>query len=211
MLPRSLATSFAFSLVPIKLVKSARDAVRGGRARNVSAYVAEALADKVMLDDLSALLQQMLADRWPFNKDRAPVCGQDPEWFENQQPVTGATLDSGALVAFERSKRQVVALVARALERKDVLALPAGVIAQVWRDGARQVRLVRLLASNLVEIVVLDDPTARAVGQLCGVTSTADVVDASVVCCARQRGHAILTSDPDDIRRIDPRIEVLAV
>lgn len=125
--------------------------------------------------------------------------------------MSGATLDSGALIAFERNQRAVVALVARAHERGDRLAVPAGVVAQVWRDGRRQVRLVRLLGSPLVDVVPLDDHAARAVGQLCGVSGTTDVVDASVVLCARQRGHRVLTSDPDDLRRIDPRLQMVAV
>jgi Arc/MetJ-type ribon-helix-helix transcriptional regulator len=48
--------------LPPRLVKAAKTAVRAGRAPNVSAYVAEALAEKVMIDDLSALLQEMLAE-----------------------------------------------------------------------------------------------------------------------------------------------------
>lgn len=63
----------------------------------------------------------------------------------------------------------------------------------------------------LVDVVPLDDHAARAVGQLCGVSGTTDVVDASVVLCARQRGHRVLTSDPDDLRRIDPRLQMVAV
>jgi len=125
--------------------------------------------------------------------------------------MRGATLDSGALIAFERAKRAVVALIARALECGDRLAVPAGVVAQVWRDGTRQVRLVRLLASETIEVVALDDPMARAVGQLCGVTGAVDVIDASVVYCARQRDHIVLTSDAEDLRRIDPRVEYVAV
>lgn len=125
--------------------------------------------------------------------------------------MTGATLDAGALIAFERGKRRVVALVARALERGDVLAVPAGVVAQVWRDGSRQVRLVRLLGSYVVEVVPLDDRTARAVGQLCGATGTADVVDVSLVLCARERGHAVVTADVRDLRRIDPDLELVRV
>lgn len=48
--------------LPSMLVKAAKSAVRGGRAPNVSAYVADAIAEKVMLDDLSALLEEMLAE-----------------------------------------------------------------------------------------------------------------------------------------------------
>lgn len=58
--------------LPPHLVRAAKKAVRGGRAPNVSAYVADALADKVMLDDLSALLDEMLADTGgrPTNAER---------------------------------------------------------------------------------------------------------------------------------------------
>lgn len=125
--------------------------------------------------------------------------------------MTGATLDAGALIAFERGKRRMVALVARALERGDILAIPAGVVAQVWRDASRQVRLVRLLGSYVVEVVPLDDRTARGVGQLCGATGTADVVDGSLVLCARERGHAVVTADVRDLRRIDPDLELVPV
>lgn len=105
----------------------------------------------------------------------------------------------------------MVALVARALERGDVLAIPAGVVAQVWRDASRQVRLVRLLGSYVAEVVPLDDRTARAVGQLCGATDTADVVDVSLVLCARERGHAVVTADVRDLRRIDPNLELVPI
>ena len=121
----------------------------------------------------------------------------------------GLTLDAGALIAFERNERRLVALLARALEHDLTLAVPAGVVAQVWRDGRRQARLARLLAAPEVELEPLDDIRARAAGQLCGVTRTADVVDASVVLCARTRKHAIVTSDPADLRRLDPKAHLI--
>jgi predicted nucleic acid-binding protein len=118
----------------------------------------------------------------------------------------GATLDAGALIAFERGQRNVVALVARAIERDAVLAVPAGVVAQIWRDGARQARLTRLLAASIIDIVPLDDHAARAAGQLLGASGTTDVVDASAVWCARERGHAVVTADVEDMRVIDPSV-----
>jgi hypothetical protein len=125
--------------------------------------------------------------------------------------MSGLTLDAGALIAFERNDRTVVALLARALEVHYSLAVPAGVVGQVWRDGRRQVRLARLLGSDQVEIEALDDQRAREAGQLCGVAGVADVIDASAVLCARRRGHRIVTSDPVDIRRLDPSLPVIAV
>lgn len=54
-----------------------------------------------------------------------------------------------------------------------------------------------------------DGMSARAAGQLCGATRTHDVIDAAVVLCARARGHAVLTSDPDDLRRLDPSLKTV--
>jgi len=125
--------------------------------------------------------------------------------------VSGAVLDAGALVEFERNNRRVVAIVARALDLDDPLVVPAGVVAQVWRDGRRQARLARLLGSPLCEVVALDDHGARATGQLCGASGTTDVVDSSVVVIARQRGLRVLASDAGDLRRLDPRLDVVPV
>ena len=123
----------------------------------------------------------------------------------------GLTLDAGALIAFERNDRAVVAIVARAREHNIPLAAPAGVVGQVWRDGSRQVRLARLLGSDLVDVVPLDDARARAAGQLCGVAGTHDVIDASVVLCARQRSHGVLTADADDLKRLDSSLRYVRV
>ncbi|MHB1553100.1 MAG: PIN domain-containing protein [Acidimicrobiales bacterium] len=123
--------------------------------------------------------------------------------------AVGITLDAGALVAFERGQRRAVALVARARERGERLRVPAGVVGQVWRDGRRQANLSRLLGSDSCDIVGLDDHGARAAGQLLGVAGGNDVIDATVVLCARSRGHRIATSDPDDMHRLDPHAELV--
>ena len=125
--------------------------------------------------------------------------------------MAGLTLDSGALIAFERNDRPMVAIVARAVQQRIPLTVPAGVVGQVWRDGRRQARLARLLGSDIVEIEPLDDLRARAAGQLCGVKGTRDVIDASVVLCARERGQGVVTSDVDDLRRLDPALRLVAV
>jgi hypothetical protein len=105
----------------------------------------------------------------------------------------------------------VVALLARALHHGSAIVVPAGVVAQVWRDGRRQARLARLLASHEVVVEALDDRRAREAGQLCGVRGTADVVDASVVLAALARGHRIATSDPEGIARLDPGVDAIVV
>src|SRR2546428_13221449 len=113
--------------------------------------------------------------------------------------MPGLAFDAGALIAFERNGRTFVALIARALELRYSLAVPAGVVGQVWRDGRRQVRLARLLGADEIEIEPLDDRRAREGGQLCGVSGTTDVVDASVGLCARPRGHRLRQQIPTTI------------
>ena len=125
--------------------------------------------------------------------------------------MSGLTLDAGALIAFERNDRRVVTMLARALERRLPIAVPAGVVGQVWRDGRRQVALVRLLGSSAIDVEPLDDARARAAGQLCGAAGTADVIDASVVLCARSRGQAVMTSDVGDLRRLDRTLRLVAI
>jgi hypothetical protein len=78
--------------------------------------------------------------------------------------VSGFVFDAGALIAFERSDRAVVMLAKRLLALRAQLVVPAGVLGQVWRDGARQVRLARLLGSPIVTVESLDDRRARAAG-----------------------------------------------
>jgi len=125
--------------------------------------------------------------------------------------MSGLTLDSGALIAFERNDRRVVAIIERAFKLGIRLAVPAGVVGETWRAGRRQARLARLLGSDVIEIEVLDDRRARAAGQLCGVTHTDDVIDASVVLCARSRGHGVLTSDMGDLRRLDSTLRYVPI
>ena len=125
--------------------------------------------------------------------------------------MSGLTLDTGALIAFERNDRRVVAIIERALTHRFRLSVPAGVVGQAWSDGRRQARLARLLGSDLIEVEALDDRRARMAGQLCGATQTTDVIDASVVLCARARGHGVLTSDAGDLQRLDSSLRYVSV
>jgi hypothetical protein len=123
----------------------------------------------------------------------------------------GLVLDAGALIAYERGDRRTIGIIERTTARGDRVAVPVGALAQVWRDGRLQVRLVRLLSSACCEVVPLDDFSAREAGQLLGVTGTSDVVDATVVRCARRRGLPVLTSDPGDLRRLDRTVRLIPV
>jgi hypothetical protein len=119
-------------------------------------------------------------------------------------------LDAGAFIAFEKNDRKVRTLIELALAHGASLWTTGGVVAQVWRDGSRQVRLARLLGSEVVHVQPLDREEAQATGAICGEAGTRDIVDGSVVLLARKHGAAIVTSDPDDLRRIDPAAQLIS-
>jgi Arc/MetJ-type ribon-helix-helix transcriptional regulator len=48
--------------LPRRLAEGARRAVKRGRSSSVSAYIAAAVEEKTKMDDLAALLDEMLAD-----------------------------------------------------------------------------------------------------------------------------------------------------
>jgi hypothetical protein len=121
------------------------------------------------------------------------------------------TLDAGALIALDRGDRRMIALIRQALSENRRFFVPAAVIGQAWRDGRRQAVLSRFLRSEEVHVVPLDERLSRAAGELCGATSTADVIDASVVIVARERRDLIVTSDPADLRRLDPSATIVSL
>ena len=125
--------------------------------------------------------------------------------------AAGIVLDAGALIALDRGDKRMIALLDRALTQGRAFRVPAGVVGQAWRDGRVQVTLARFLRSEEVEIVPLDEQLARSCGELCGATNSADIIDASVVILARQRRDPIVTSDPNDLRRLDPSAQIIPV
>jgi predicted nucleic acid-binding protein len=123
----------------------------------------------------------------------------------------GYTLDAGALIAIERGSSTLRAVLEHAVARDRDIAIPAGVVGQVWRGGAGQARLAGFLRRHRHEVVPLDDRLTRLAGELCGVSRTSDVIDATVVLCAWERRHLVVTSDPDDIHALDPALAVYVV
>ncbi len=123
----------------------------------------------------------------------------------------GIVLDAGALIALDRGDKRMIALLQRALTQRRAFRVPAGVVGQVWRDGRAQVTLARFLRSEGVEVIPLDEQLARSCGELCGAADSRDIVDASVVILARKRRDAIVTSDPDDLRRLDPGAHIIPI
>jgi hypothetical protein len=125
--------------------------------------------------------------------------------------VSGVTFDAGGLIALDRDDRRVIALLARAAQLGARVTVPATALAQATRRPAQQARLARLLRQPKTAIVALDGPNATQVGLLLAASNTADIADAHVVICARGHAEPIVTSDPADLRRLDPDVRLILV
>ena len=123
----------------------------------------------------------------------------------------GLTLDADGLIAVDRGQREIAVLLARAAERKARITVPATALAQAIRDPARQSRLARLVRQPTTDVVALDRIDATSVGRLLAASRTSDVTDAHVVICAARAGQAVITSDPDDLRALDPALELVTL
>jgi predicted nucleic acid-binding protein len=115
------------------------------------------------------------------------------------------------LIAIERYDQRMTALTRR-LAARDVSAhIPTAVIAQVWRGSARQHALIRLIGGDAVRVEPLTEEAARHVGQLLAASGTSDVVDGHVAVLAQSLQAAVVTSDPKDLNRLDPSLELIAL
>jgi predicted nucleic acid-binding protein len=121
-------------------------------------------------------------------------------------------LDAGALIAADRGSVRVQSWLELARRNNQTLRTPSPVVGRAWRDGTRQALLARLL--KYVDVIPVDEDAARRAGELLATTGGSDVVDALVALTAGY-GDTVLTSDPDDLRRLvegtGHRVRVVAV
>ncbi len=125
--------------------------------------------------------------------------------------MPGITLDAGGLIALDRNDRRVVVLLARASETSASVTVPATALAQAIRRPERQARLARLIRQPTTDVINLDRVDATNVGRLLAASGTTDVVDAHVVICARRGQQRVVTTDPEDLRRLDPTLQLVTV
>lgn len=64
------------------------------------------------------------------------------------------------------------------------------------------------MASRLIH---LDGPDATQVGILLATSRTTDICDAHVVLCGRRNDDPIVTSDPDNLSRLDLRARLVVI
>ena len=134
-------------------------------------------------------------------------------WFSAARTgsVTGLSLDSDVLISLDRNERRFVLLLDKVLASGFRITIPTTALAQAMRNPARQARLSRLIREPLTDLMDLDEADAIAVGKLLARSATSDIVDAHVVVCARKRGQPVVISDPDDLRRLAPELDLIVL
>ena len=125
--------------------------------------------------------------------------------------MPGVTLDAGALIGIDRGDRRVLVLLARARETGAAVTVPATALAQAIRRPERQARLARLIRQPGTDVISLDRVDATSTGRLLAASGTSDIADAHVVICARRAGQPVVTTDPGDLRALDPAISLIAI
>jgi hypothetical protein len=179
--------------------------VRAGRADSVSGYIARVLSEHERRESLRELLRDLIAEHGEPRQE-------DKRWAKRSRPATaGITLDTDALITLDRGDKRMIALLDQAIAQRRNFHVPSGVVGQAWRDGRIQVNMARFLRANEVEVVPLDGQLSRSCGELCGATGTSEVIDASVVILARERHDVIVTGDPDDLRQLDPKSQIVRI
>ncbi|HYO81745.1 MAG TPA: PIN domain-containing protein [Bryobacteraceae bacterium] len=113
--------------------------------------------------------------------------------------MSSVVYDAGVLVSADKNDRRAWAEHKARLEAGIAPSVPSPVVAQVSRSP-QQAQLRRFLTGCAV--VPLGATEAHEAGRLLGKTKTADVVDAVVVTVAVHQNGIILTSDPEDLKRL---------
>jgi hypothetical protein len=113
--------------------------------------------------------------------------------------MTALVLDAGALIAVDRGGRHMQRKIQDALRMGDAVRTNANAVAQVWRDGAKQARLARLLRDVKIEPITAEN--GYRAGELLGTTRTKDVVDATVALLVKSSDE-LYTSDTGDLQKL---------
>ena len=124
--------------------------------------------------------------------------------------MSAFTLDTGALIGLERRRQRMLTFLAVARTDKVPLVVPSVCVAEWWRG--RTDERDRILAALIVEHT--DDALIRLAGQALAEVSSATCIDAMVMASAARRGGVVLTSDVDDLMRLQrafPGVRVLSV
>jgi hypothetical protein len=113
--------------------------------------------------------------------------------------VAAIVFDTGGLIALDRGRREIGALLAAAAANGVEVVTSTGCVAQAWRDPGRQARLARALRGFVEHS--LDPVGARNCGRLLARAGTSDVIDAALTLLV-ENGDTVVTADPADIEHL---------
>jgi predicted nucleic acid-binding protein len=121
-------------------------------------------------------------------------------------------LDSGAIITLAAGNEQARRFVQRAVRERILAVIPAVVIAETTRGGARDAPVNRVIKA-VDEVALVTEAVAREASRLLARARGANAtIDALVVAtAARREPTIILTGDVDDIRALaagDPHVRV---
>lgn len=121
-------------------------------------------------------------------------------------------VDSGALLALAKGKREAVALMKKMQTYGAYFVVPAPVLAETLRGSQRNDAAI-FYWLRAFEVEPTTAAIARTAGEILGACRSKSTVDAIVVATARICGASeIITSDPKDIRTlVDRTVGILAV
>ena len=115
------------------------------------------------------------------------------------------TFDSGALIALESRRANLLKVVATATADDKLIFVPQVVITEWWRGPSKQ----RFQILRSVRVDPLTDMQAKAAGEaLASLGEDTErkgsrlTVDALVMASAANRGDIVYTSDPADLERL---------
>jgi hypothetical protein len=113
------------------------------------------------------------------------------------------TLDTGALLALERNRRDVVRIFETARERKRPLLAPANAVVEWWRGRTDRREYVR----KMFVVQAMDEEIAKLAGEaLASLKGRVEIdakltIDATVMATAALYGPNLYTGDFEDMQR----------
>ncbi len=119
----------------------------------------------------------------------------------------GITLDTGALISWERRRFAMREVVSTAIRNGVPISVPTVVIAEWWRRGLREKERAAILRSVRVEALAAH--VAQLAGVAIGLVPGAGTIDAIVMAFAALRGDAVSTSDLDALLALHDRVPEL--
>lgn len=118
-----------------------------------------------------------------------------------RRPEETFILDSGFVIGYVRQRAGVRSTLRQIRSQNAPIVVPPIVVTETYRGSARDALIDQLLARVVVPEV--DLALAKDAGRLLGAVGGSNAADAQVVAEALRRiPCAILTGDPDDIRRL---------